>query len=263
MILWFAIGFLRILFKWVWNGVTSGIDPHTVLKREHNAPLTSEKRVAFSVNQIPVDEAKNVARTVDATVNDLILCCLAGAVDQYTRHKNREVKRQDIRITTPVNIRTSIEDFREPRNKFGFMVSNLPLGITDSVQRLRWITREMNYNKTLPERYFTYGLTFFIQKILPPNIMKRFYGYMSYLQSGIVTNVQCPPGQLSIDGIRMTGCFALTPIPPGSSLGVAALSYNGHVNVSINTEKVVIPDPELLLRYMMDEYRSLKSRLLV
>lgn len=259
--LWFVIGFFRILIKWVWNGVTAGLDPHTVLKREHGAPITAEKRVAFSTNEISIEEARNVSRKVNATINDLMLCCLAGAVDKYTEHKKQPVKRQDIRITTPVNIRTSIEDFKVPRNKFGFMVSNLPLGITDCIERLNWIKKEMDYNKQLPERYFTYFLTYVVQKVLPKAVINKLYGYMSYLQSGIVTNVQSPPGQLAIDGVPMSSSVALTPVPPGSSLGVAVLSYHNYINISMTTEKTVIPDPELLMQYLLEEYQTVKNRL--
>jgi diacylglycerol O-acyltransferase len=257
-VLWFIFGTFRIIIKWIY-GAFVGFDPQTVVKREPGLKPKGKKRVAFNFNAISVDEAKKVSRTVNSTINDLMLCCLAGAIDKYTVYKNREVKRVNIRVTTPVNIRTSITEFKVPRNKFGFMVSNLPLGINNTVERLKWIKKEMDYNKQLPERYFSYIIGYIVQKLFPMKLIIRLYGYMSYLQSVVVTNICSPPGQVEIDGIKANCCVAMTPLPPGVSLGVAILSYNNNINVAITTDQDVISDPEHLLQYFMEEYSLLKK----
>jgi diacylglycerol O-acyltransferase len=260
-ILMLFVGLLRIMFKWVWETIVIGLDPVTVIKDSSKTEHSTQKRVAYSSNEISVADAKRIGKPQQATVNDVMLCCLAGAIDRYTTdNKKQTTKRLDIRVTTPVNIRTSVKEFRcVPSNKFGFMVCRLPLGIPDSMERLQYIKQVMDYNKKLPEKLFSYLIAYFALQLVPQKLLTRFYHFMSNFQSLIATNVQAVSEPVYLNKAKVISVLPFTPVPHGVSLGVMILSYNNMLTISITTDKELIPDPQVLIQYFLEEFNHLLS----
>jgi diacylglycerol O-acyltransferase len=258
IMLFLLIGCIRLIFKWIWMTVILGLDPPT---RVSNSKISTggEKRVAFSSNDMTVDDAKAIGKPFGATVNDVMLNCLAASIDRYTKHKGDEVKRMDIRVGIPVNIRRTLEDFQVPSNKFGFMVCKIPLGISEREDRLRWIQAETTQNKRLPESLFTNFLNFVMSLVLPIVLLKLIARYISRYQSAIASNVAAVSEQCTLKGSKITGILPFTPLPYGIGLGLMILSYNGHINIAVTTDKKLIPDPELIIQYFLEEFNSLKN----
>lgn len=266
------LGCLRTLYKWFIETLVGGLDPPTLLNRYRNKisktssseelPIIAggKKRVAYSSNKITVADAKAIGKPFGATINDVLLCCLAGAIDRYTESKGDAVSRCDVRVGIPVNIRTRLEDFVTPSNKFGFMICKLPLGMKEQEQRLTWIRKDTSWNKKLPESFFSNFVNFAIGKVTPVWLLKEFFKTMSKYQSLIVSNVQAVSEECAIEGSVINSILPFTPLPWGIGLGLMILSYNGTVNIALTTDENLIPDPEAIIEYILDEYNSLKEK---
>ena len=65
---------------------------------------TPGKRVAWG-EPLPLDEVKAVGKVLEASINDVLLVCVAGAIGDYLRSKGDDPTAQEIRAMVPVNLR--------------------------------------------------------------------------------------------------------------------------------------------------------------
>lgn len=275
LILLFILGCIRILIKWtimVWQGP----DPITIFKGE----LTEQKVVGFKNRKIKLEHVKQVGKRYNTTVNDVLMSCFAGALDRYSRrnssaHSALLLKGGDksrggasmsdrsatsqmmVRLSIPVNIRTNLSEMMTPSNKFGFMVCRLPLGVSDALERLKQIKREMDYNKQLPEQVFSYYVGLVTGYILPKHVVKNTFNLLSSYQTAVMTNIRGPPSQISMNGVKVLDIWAFAPQPGGVSVGSLILSYNGYLNVTVVGDRKLLPDAHVLARYMIEEFQAL------
>jgi diacylglycerol O-acyltransferase len=248
-------GCVLILLKWFHEFMIKGLDPITLVNSRKG--LRGEKAVAFSINEIKVSDAKEIGRPLGATLNDVMLCCLAGAIDKYAVQKGENPQRIDIRVGIPVNIRSKIEEFIIPSNKFGFMTCKLPLGIKDARERLRYIKRDTSWSKQLPESLFTNFVNYICSLLLPLPILKMFVRYVSKHQSVIESNVNTVAEECRIGNSVIKGILPFTPLPWGIGLGMVVISYNGFISVSLTTDKGLLDDPEVVIQFILEEYNSM------
>jgi diacylglycerol O-acyltransferase len=248
----FVIGLFRILLKWT-REVFRGYDPVTRFKGK----LGEDKTVGYERRKMKLSNVKSIGKYCNATVNDVMMTCFAGALDRYCAEKGDTVKRMDIRMSIPVNIRTDLTEMLTPSNKFGFIVCRLPLGIQDPLERLQWMKKHMDYNKQLPEQYFSYYVGYVTSRFLSPSTVKQTFSYLSGLQTAVMTNVRGPSDQLVMNGVKVIDLIAFAPQPNESGIGTAVCSYNGYINLSVVADKGLVPDAHLVSRFMVEEYEVL------
>ena len=106
---------------------TMTADPRTPFKGE----LTREKRAVWS-KPIDLGMVKAIRKYTGATVNDVLLAAVSGALGRYLVSHGTAVEGLDIRAVVPVNLR-SLEEAHELGNRFGLVFLPLPLGIEDSL----------------------------------------------------------------------------------------------------------------------------------
>ena len=95
---------------------------------------TLGKRVAWG-EPLPLDQVKAVGKVLDASINDVLLSCVAGAIGNYLRSKGDDPSGQQIRAMVPVNLRP-LADAYKLGNRFGLVPLVLPIGIANPVERL-------------------------------------------------------------------------------------------------------------------------------
>ena len=106
------------------------------------------KRVAWA-EPIPLDEVKAVSRALGASVNDVLLSCVAGALRDYLAAKGDATDGVMIRAMVPVNLRPLEKAYRLG-NQFGLVFLELPLGIENPIERLYAVRANM---KALKDSY--------------------------------------------------------------------------------------------------------------
>ena len=127
---------------------------------------------------------------------------------------------------------------------------------------MKWIRDETSHNKQLPESLLTNFINFLIVLILPTNLLKYVSRLVSKFHSVVCSNVAAVSEQCSIKGSKVVGILPFTPLPYGIGLGLMILSYNGSINIALTTDKALVPDPELIISYFMEEYKALKDKTL-
>lgn len=101
-----------------------------------NAPIGARRR--FAVARGSLGEVKDLRYTLGASVNDVILAAVAGAVRQWQLRRGEEP--QDVKVMVPVSIRTEHDG---PGNRVAMVTIDLPVADRTALMRLskhRWTT---------------------------------------------------------------------------------------------------------------------------
>ncbi len=211
-------------------------------------PLTGEpgidKRAVWSSAR-PVAEVKRIARLADATVNDVLVGAVSGALSEYVVEHGGDA--EDVTTMVPVNLRPVGEPLpRELGNKFALVLLPLPLGTRAPMARLAETKRRMDSIKGSPEAVITFGLINAIGKT-HPRVEELLVNFFSSKAIGVTTNVIGPMTDRFVAGSPIAGVLGWVPGSGRQTVGVCIFSYNGMVRVGFKVDAGVVPDPERLV----------------
>jgi WS/DGAT/MGAT family acyltransferase len=228
-------------------------DPKTVFK----GPLGVEKRAAWS-EPLALAAVKSVGKAFNSTVNDVLLSAVAGALGRYIQARGGGTAGLSIRGFIPVNLRP-IELDEELGNKFGLVFLSLPIGITDPVERLHRVRRNMNELKSSAEPIAAFGVINLMGAV-PPWLEQIVVDFFDTKGTSVMTNVPGTQAQLSLAGSPINTVMAWVPQTGRIALGVSIISYNGKVWLGIATDKGLVPDPEAIIGFFQAEFEALSLR---
>lgn len=220
----------------------------------------SHKRAVWS-DPIDLQLIKDIAKGSGATVNDVLVSALAGAIERYqVEHGGRPV---DIPTMVPVNLRPMHLPLpRELGNRFALVVLLLPSGLTTAADRLAETKRRMDRIKRSPEPVITFAM---IQGIgrLGRRLSRALVTFFAAKASGVTTNVPGPREPRYLAGTRITSLLGWVPGSGDQTLGTCIFTYAGTVRVGFKTDTAVIPDPEHILDAFHAEIDDLSRDLTV
>jgi diacylglycerol O-acyltransferase len=191
-------------------------------------------------------EFKAVKNALGGTVNDVVLAAVAGALGRYLRVHGETTNDTVLRAMVPVSVRADVER-GALGNRVAAMWAPLPIGLTDPVERLLTISRDMDGIKESGQAVGAQVLTE-LAGFAPPTIMAQ----ASRLQARqrmfnlVVTNVPGPQLPLYLLGRQLEAMFPMVPLAANQALGIAIMSYNGQLNFGLNADYDALPDLEAL-----------------
>jgi WS/DGAT/MGAT family acyltransferase len=226
-------------------------DPNSAFKGK----LGVRKRVAWT-EPMSLDKIKTVGRAIStATLNDVLIATVTGAMRRYLKSRNTRVNELDLRVTVPVNIRKPGTEF-ELGNKFSLVFLPLPVHLKDPILRLKEVKRRMDRLKTSPDPLINFALLS-VMGYLPPVLAKRASAFFGNKASGVLTNVPGPRQPLYLAGQKIENFMFWVPRSGKIGLGISIFSYDGKVTVGVASDEGLMPDPEILLEGFEDEFNSL------
>ena len=226
-------------------------DPNTAFKGK----LGVRKRVAWT-EPMSLDNIKKVGRAIStATLNDVLIATVTGAMRRYLKTRNTRVNELNLRVTVPVNIRKPGTEF-ELGNKFSLVFLPLPVHLEDPVLRLKEVKRRMDQLKASPDPYINFALLS-AMGYLPPMLAKKAAALFGNKASGVLTNVPGPRQPLYFAGQKIENFMFWVPRSGQIGLGISIFSYDGSVTVGVASDETLMPDPEVLLEGFEDEFNAL------
>ena len=220
----------------------------------------SEKRAVWST-PMPLQRIKDIAAHSGATVNDVLVSALAGALARYQSDHGRPAV--DLPTMIPVNLRPlHVPLPRELGNRFALVLLIMPSGVGAPAARLAETKRRMDAIKASPEVAITFGL---IQAIgmLGNRLNRSLVTFFAGKVTGVTTNVPGPREARYLAGTRISGLLGWVPGSGGQTLGTCIFTYAGTVRIGFKTDTAVIPDPEKLLVAFQAEIEALESTVAV
>lgn len=213
-----------------------GRDTRTVLKGHLGVP----ERVAWS-DPIPLADVKAVGHAYDATVNDVLVAAVTGALRTYLAERDSLVDK--LHAFVPFNLRPLDQPLsRHLGNRFGLVRLTIPIGIENPRERLEEVHRRMTEIKNSPEGAVSYGMLGAIGAA-PATIEQRLLELFSAAGSAVMTNVPGPREPVYLAGTPVRGVLVWAPTSGSVSMSVSIFSYNGDLTVGVMSDRGLLPDP--------------------
>jgi len=221
-------------------------------------PLSIEGRIgphrAWAHSSASLREVKAIGSTFGCTVNDVVMAAVTGGYRALLIERGDDADLAVLRSLVPVSTRH--DDGRGiPDNQVSALLLELPVGISDPVDRLEAVHREMaalksSYSSQAGEAVVTIG------DLAPPMAVGAFsrialrsvrrFGQRSL--NTVTTNVPGPQFPLYCLGHEMREYLPFVPISHGLRVGTAILSYNGSVFFGVTGDYRTMPDVGVLAR---------------
>jgi WS/DGAT/MGAT family acyltransferase len=225
---------LRAAFKLL----APGADPKTPLKGDVHVA----HRVAWA-DPVPLSTVKRAGRAREATVNDVLVSAVAGAVGRHLR-RTADEDIEEIHALVPFNLRPLDRPLpRDLGNRFGLILLGLPVGPMDPLARLLAVQERMGEVKRSHEGAIAYGILGLIGRT-PAAVEARLVDFFSAKGTMVLTNVPGPRRPVSFAGTPVAGVLVWAPCSGDVGMSVSVFSYAGKVTVGFLTDAGLVPDPQ-------------------
>jgi len=212
------------------------------------------KEVAWAP-PLPLDEVKTIGRALGASVNDVLLSCVAGALRTYLVEKGDDVTDVVLRALVPVNLRP-LEKAYKLGNQFGLVFLELPIGIENPVERLYAVRANMEMLKSSYQPILALGLLAAMGSG-PRALQDAVLQVLARNATSVMTNVPGPQQPLYLAGARIDSLMFWVPQSGDIGMGVSIISYDGSVQFGLITDRGLCPDPEKVSRRFDGEFEKL------
>ena len=225
-------------------------DPASAIKGDPGI----SRRVAWS-NPLSLDQIKDIARSHDATVNDVLLAALSGGLRHYLR--DRKSPAREIQAMVPFNLRPLDQPVpRDLGNKFGLVFLPLPVGVSGSYRRLVEVHKRMTEIKEGRDGPVSYELLNAIG-LTPEPVERRIVDLFTGKGTAIVTNVPGPSEPVYLAGTPVRAVLVWAPTSGHIGMSVSIFSYRGEVTVGLMVDAALIPDPDHVIAQLELELEAL------
>jgi WS/DGAT/MGAT family acyltransferase len=225
------------------------------LAREGRAPRTSFNRPVGRQHRVllvraGLDQAKQVAHAHHATVNDVVLCAIAGGARALLAGRGELHRPLVLKVSVAASVRAPGSP-AQAGNLVGILLVPVPVGEEDPIRRLEQIARATAERKRLPP-YQPAGR--FLQRamIATMNRQRRINLLMS--------NLPGPPQPLYFAGAKILEVFQIGVVQGNVAVQVGALSYAGQLNFDIVADANLVPDLTVFANGMTEDLERLSAR---
>ena len=228
-------------------------DPRTIFKGK----LTVRKKAAWS-DPLPLEEVKRIGKTFGATVNDVLLSVISGALENYMKKRTGSVPRDlNIRAAVPINLRPAEEEIRLG-NKFGLLFLSLPLSLEEPLPRLLEVRRRSRELKRSLQSQVVFGFLR-IMGMVPHFLEKWLVNFFGTKITAVMTNVPGPQQPIYLAGKKVSSILFWVPQSGRAGMGVSIFSYCGNVYIGVATDTNLVPEPAEIIDEVHREFEALKA----
>jgi WS/DGAT/MGAT family acyltransferase len=225
-------------------------DAATAIKGEPHV----SRRVAWS-SSLSLKRIKRIGHAHDASVNDVLLAAVSGALRHYLQERGSSVA--EIQAMVPFNLRPLDQPVpRKLGNKFGLIMLPLPVGTSGSYRRLVEVHRRMDEIKHSRDAAISYGILS-ATGITPEPVERRIVDMFSAKSTAVMTNVPGPRETVYFAGSPVRTVLVWAPTSGHIGMSVSIFSYRGDVTVGLMVDAALIPDPERIVSELERELDAL------
>jgi diacylglycerol O-acyltransferase / wax synthase len=204
-------------------------------------------------------EFKAIKDSLGGTLNDVVLASVTLALGRYLRDRRYDTEGLVLKAMVPVSVRSKSEQ-GALGNKVAAMWAPLPVGVENPAECLRRISRSMEDLKNSGQAVGAQVLTN-LAGFAPPTIMSqaaRLQARQPFFNL-VVTNVPGPQFPLYLLGRRLQVLFPVVPLAQRQALGIAVMSYDGHLGFGLLGDFDSLPELENIRRDLEWAIDSLAS----
>jgi WS/DGAT/MGAT family acyltransferase len=218
----------------------------------------------FDAAEFPLEGFKDIKNAVDATINDVALGVIGGALQRYLASKGEAPKAGSLATAMPLNMRTR-RGTTDENNQVGSVFSSLHTDIADPIERITAIKGSTEEAKVSGEASPMVD-ALMLAGVLAPVISKSVARFWSRNQlskhipvniSTCISNVAGPNFPLYCAGAKMVDYYGLGVLTPGMGIFHLVFSYSGKLTLSVLADRDIMPDPEFYHDCLVTAYEEL------
>ncbi|MEI2786141.1 MAG: WS/DGAT domain-containing protein [Candidatus Nanopelagicales bacterium] len=219
----------------------------------------SAKALAWS-EPIPLEDIKAIGRALGATLNDVLLASISAGLERYLAEHSANLS--EVTWMVPVNLKP-FEDNLPPDlgNYFALVFLPMPLQADDAPTRVEMMHQRMQRIKNSDEAVLTFGLQRIVS-MSPGQVAFFLTNFFANKAVGVLTNVPGPTGLLRYAGIDVEQVVGFAPCSGDQPMTATIFSYNGAVTLGFATDAGLLPNPDLLLDYVLAELADIRASVL-
>jgi len=210
----------------------------------------------LDVTNVSIARLRAIKEPLGVTLNDIVLTAVAGCIHAY--HRERRVRVDALNCMVPMSLRGSSERDRLG-NRVGMFNIRLPVGEADPEIRLADIVAQTHAAKN-DKRGAAYPALIQGLTLVPPAAFRLIARQALGRVNLVCTNVPGIAERRYMAGAAIEASYPLVAIVEGTPLAIALLSYDGRLDIGIDTDPEAIPDPHrlgTLLAAAFDELEAL------
>lgn len=228
------------------------LEPETVFPNK----LGVSKQVAWS-RPFSITEIDGLRAALGGTLHDMMVTVIIGGVRRYMVAHDKPVNAARFRAAIPVNLRGNSGNVNLG-HKFGLVFLSVPLAMADPRERLAEVRARMDLLKQSPDAQTVYNLVSafsFIPSVMQNAVAKQ----VGVLASAVITNVAGPTEARYFAGQKIEESMFWAPQSARVGLGITIFSLANDVYVGINADRNVLPDPEMFVQAVTEEFREMRA----
>jgi len=220
-----------------------------------NVPIGPHRRTLWVRNDLA--DFKLVKNAFGATVNDVVLAVVTGALRSWLRAREVATQGLELRALVPVSIRAR-DEAGVMGNRLAAVRGALPVYVEDPVARLEEVKNGMDGLKESKQALGAEVLTS-LQNVAPPAVLAQAsrINFTTRLFNLLVTNIPGPQIPLYVLGRKLQDLFPVAFLPKDHALSVAAMSYEGGLDFGLLADYDAMPDLDDLEGYLKDSLSEL------
>jgi diacylglycerol O-acyltransferase / wax synthase len=209
-----------------------------------NVEITAHRRYTW----IDADLAqfKAIKNSLGGTLNDVVLSTVSLALGRHLRVQGVDTEGLVLKAMVPVSVRAEVER-GALGNRVAAMWAPLPVGIVDPVECFKRVSSEMDGLKESGQAVGAEVLTN-LAGFAPPTILSqaaRLQARQRFFNL-VVTNIPGPQFPLYLMGRRLQALYPVVPLARRQALGIAVMSYDGHLGFGLLADYDALPEVETI-----------------
>jgi len=207
-----------------------------------NVEIGPHRRYTFI--DADLEQFKAIKDSLGGTLNDVVLATVSLGLGRYLRREGLVTDGLELKAMVPVSVRAD-SDRGALGNQVAAMWAPLPVGVQNPAESLQQIARAMEDLKASGQAVGAQVLTN-LAGFAPPTILSqaaRLQARQRFFNL-VVTNVPGPQFPLYVLGRRLRVLYPVVPLARRQALGIAVMSYDGHLGFGLLGDFDALPGLE-------------------
>ena len=228
--------------------------------RNDNAAWTGhvgDRKVITWSEPLSLADTKRVAHAHGATVNDVLVTCLADSLRAYLDAHGTVC--HSVTWDVPVNLQPF--DPALPvalGNGFALVQLELPTNLRDIEHALRTVQDRMGRIKRGHEAAVDFGIQALIAR-MSKGLYRATIDLLANRAVGVLTNVPGPQVPLYVAGRKVEAMMGWAPLAANQAMSMTIYSYDGRVFVGLAADAGLVPDAHRIMTGFVDAFERLSE----
>jgi WS/DGAT/MGAT family acyltransferase len=227
-----------------------------------NVTITNQR--VFGTLSLPLAEVKAVGKSVDATINDMVMAICAGGLRRYLR-ETATLPKDPLVAMMPVSLREKGDDTMT--NQVSGLPVSLRTDMPDPMKRMFAIRDSLSTTKdrftilkdVMINDFPFLGMPWLMSAAASLYGRARLAETLPPFGNVAISNVVGPQMPLYYAGARVKTYYPLSIVTHGLALNITVVSYSGAIHFGFTACRRAMPDIEDFVDDMRTSYEELKG----